>query len=176
MKSTDNLITRYFLKSLNEAVAEEDPVAGVESGAPEVDGLASPAVDGEDPSVTGAESAVSELANSGAIDQVQRKAAEIIGELKSINEPLRQAAQLISGIEGKTRSVAASNIVADVKKALDKALANARSEADKLSKWKSEGAEMTQMKGDLETSSISAPQPESVPPNGESGNPPAPPA
>ena len=174
MKSTDNLITRYFFKSLNEAVAAEDPIADVDAGAPGVKGLAPEEVGTDDAAMKGASSAMAELENSGAIDQGQKKAEEIIGELKSINGPLQQAAQLISSIEGKTRSVTASNIVADVKKAIDKALANARSEADKLSKWKSEGAEMTRMKGDLEGGNdITAPSPEAVASTAEGAAPPA---
>jgi len=63
MKNTDNLFTRYFLKSLNEAVApEENPVADVEAGGTEVESLKTPPVDTEDPAVAGVEGDAGSLA------------------------------------------------------------------------------------------------------------------
>lgn len=93
MKNTDNLFTRYFLKSLNEAVAA-DPVADVEAGGPEVDALKSAPVEGDDPAVAGAEGDVSALAAGENIVNNMvagiEKAGQNAKELQSLSNNLEQ--------------------------------------------------------------------------------------
>lgn len=93
MKNTDNLFTRYFLESLTEAVAA-DPVAEVESGGTEVDALKSAPVDGDDPSVVGAEGDAAALAGNETLVSNMvagiEKAGQNAKELQSLSDNLEK--------------------------------------------------------------------------------------
>lgn len=97
MKNTDNLFTRYFLKSLTEAVApdaggEENPVADVESGAPGVEGLTNPPVEGGDAALAGADGAASELmaSTSSSVEKLVTLMQKATGNVKEL-EALKQS-------------------------------------------------------------------------------------
>ena len=100
MKTTDNLFTRYFLKSLAEAVdaqpeGEENPVADVESGATNVDALSTPSVGADDAALAGADGDASALmANtSSSVDKLvalMQKATGNVKELESLKQSFEQ--------------------------------------------------------------------------------------
>lgn len=93
MKNTDNLFTRYFLKSLNEAVAA-DPVADVEAGGTDVDALKTAPVEGDDPALAGAEGDVSALAGNETLVSNMvagiEKAGQNAKELQSLSDNLEK--------------------------------------------------------------------------------------
>jgi hypothetical protein len=178
MKNTDNLFTRYFLKSLTEAVAA-DPVADVEAGGADVDALKTAPVEGDDPAVAGAEGDAAALAgNETLVNNMVagiEKAGQNAKELQTLSDNLEKLkSQMAAMLQNPATREYAEKINSAIEDGQKKIQDKLTKFSDAVTDMNGDGNQKKPLFGVMPPAAGAAPAPAPAP--AEGGEPPAEPA